>query len=212
MARDAFVDLFLRQLFRPFIEVVRLEVVVVEDLAKYLLITCIAVGVFDGPQVRHLDVLPAVLILVGLSATTLAEARVANLPVVHQDLSSCGIHGFRNLRIACPRDALIALAVVVGTDVEDGVVLAVVPTDAFAFALDEREERRWLPGSFLTTLHLGIEPTAADDGSSLQELERTTALHLAADDARQVILDGQDVDCHNLVLVNHKLEDAAEGL
>ena len=212
MLADAVVNLFLRELFRPFIEVARLEVVVIEDLAKYLLITCIAVGVFDGPQVRHLDILPAVLIFVGLSATTLAETCVANLTVVHQDLSSRGVHSFFNLRVAGASDALIALAMVVGTDVEDGVVLAVVPADALTLAFDKGEERRRLACPFLATLHLGIEPTAGDDGSCLQKLERTTALHLAADDARQVILDGQDVDCHNLVLVNHKLEDAAEGL
>ena len=212
MARNALVNLFLRQLFRPFVEVARLKVVVVEDLTKYLGVVSIAEGVLDGAQVGHFDVLPTVLILVCLTTATLAEACVANLSFVHQDLPSRGIDGFRHLRIAGAGDALIALAVVVGADVEDGVVLTVVPADALALTLDEGEEGCRSVGFFLPSLHLGMEPTAADDGSGFEELQRTTALHLAADDARQVVLDGQDVDGHNLVLIDHELEDAAEGL
>ena len=37
-------------------------------------------------------------------------------------------------------DALIALTVVVGTHIKDGMVFAVVPADKFLVALGEREE------------------------------------------------------------------------
>ena len=91
-------------------------------------------------------------------------------------------------------------------------VFAVVPTDALAFTFHESEEWRGLLGMLLSPLHLGIEPTSRDDGCGLQELERATALHLATDDACQVVLDGQDVDGDDFVLIDHKLEDALEGL
>ena len=65
---------------------------------------------------------------------------------------------------------------------------------------------------FLPTLHLGIEPTAADNGCCLEKLQRTTAFHLAADDALEVIFYGQYVDGNNFVFVHNEFERAAEGL
>ena len=212
MLRDEVVRLLLRKLFRPFVEVPCLEVVIVEYLTQNLSVIRVAERIFDGVQIGNLDVLPAVLILVCLTSATLSKSRIANLSVVHQHLSSGCANCLSHLRIAGPCDALIALAMVVGTDIKDGMVFSIVPTDALAFAFHESEEWSWLLGMLLSPLHLGIEPTSRDDGGGFQELERATALHLAADDACQVILDGQDVDGDDFVLIDHELQDALEGL
>ena len=92
-------------------------------------------------------------------------------------------------------DALVALAVVVGTDVEDGVILAVVPANEFVVLFHEREER--VAASILqlaSLLNLGQQPRTADDGVGLQQFERRRGRHLAGDDAGQVALDRQFVD------------------
>ena len=46
----------------------------------------------------------------------------------------------------------------------------------------------------------------------LQQLERRGAAHLAGDDALEILLDGQLVDCANLVGLHHQMQRAAEGL
>ena len=189
-----------------------LEVVVVEHLFQYLLVVCIAEGVFDRTQIGDTYIFPTILVFIGLPATTLAKASVANLSVVHQNLSASGIDSLCHLGIVCPGNALIALAMVVGTNVEDGMVFTVVPADALSFAFDEGEEWCRTVCPFLTALHLGIKPTAGNDCCSLQELQRTTAFHFTADDTLQIILHGQNVDGNNLVFFDNKFQDTLEGL
>ena len=197
LTADQLRQFLLRVLHRPAVEVGRLLVVVVEHLRQHVAVVGVAIGTRDGRQVGFRGVLPAILELLRLTAAALREAGVAQLSLIGEHLSACSLHGLGHSRDVGVGDALIALAMVVGTDVEDGVVLAVVPTDAFALAFDEGEERRRLLGMFLPAKHLRIEPAAADDCRSLQELQRATALHLAADDACQVVFDGQDVDGNN---------------
>ena len=55
-------------------------------------------------------------------------------------------------------DTLVALTVVIGTDIEDGVVLAVVPSDQFVVFLGKREEAVVTVLMLTTLLHLGQQP------------------------------------------------------
>ena len=55
-------------------------------------------------------------------------------------------------------DALVALAVVIGTDIKEGVVFAVVPTDEHIFFLGEREEVVAALSHLSALLHLCQEP------------------------------------------------------
>ena len=68
-------------------------------------------------------------------------------------------------------DALIALAVVVGTHIEDGVILAVVPTDELVVALGEREEIVATALVLFALLYLCQQPRARYHRVGLEELE-----------------------------------------
>ena len=46
----------------------------------------------------------------------------------------------------------------------------------------------------------------------LQEFETRSGTHLTADDALQIFLYRQLIDCHNLIRFYHKAERAQEGL
>ena len=101
---------------------------------------------------------------------------------------------------------------VVGTDVEDGMVLAVVPANKLVILLDEREESVLLLLVLLTALHLRQQPRTADNSMGLQQLDACRRLHLAGDDAGQVALYGQYVDGGNLVGLHHEAQCTQEGL
>ena len=63
--------------------------------------------------------------------------------------------------VGSPCDALVALAMVVGTDIEDGVVVAIVPADEFVLFLREREEAIGGSGAaarVFPCLHLSYQP------------------------------------------------------
>ena len=102
------------------------------------------------------------------------------------------------------RDALIALAVVVGADVEDGVVFAVVPSNERVVGFLEGEEI--VLGPLLAMLQLGQQPRAGDDGMSLEEFHRRSGTHLAGDDALEILFDGQFVDGTDLVGLDDESE------
>ena len=166
----------------------------------------------NGHQVRLANVLPAVLELLGHAAAALAVAGIAYLVLVHQNLTLRGLHGSIHTAVAGLGDALVALAVVVGADVEDLVVLAVVPANELIVLLNEREEAVLPVVQLLTLLHLSQQPRPADDGMGLQQLDAAGGLHLAGDDADQVFLDGQQVDGRYLVGLHHQSECAVEHL
>ena len=109
-------------------------------------------------------------------------------------------------------DALIALAVVVGADVEDGVVLAVVPAYESVVFLDKGEKVVARLSHLAALLHLCQEPRAGDDGMGLEQLEARRGAHLARDDALEVSLYGQLIDGAYLVRLHHKVQGAEEGL
>ena len=60
---------------------------------------------------------------------------------------------------------------VIGTDVENGVVLAVVPSDELVVRLCEREEVVAALSHLLPLLHLCKEPAATDDRRGFEELQ-----------------------------------------
>ena len=72
--------------------------------------------------------------------------------------------------VARMADALVALAVVVGTHIEDGMIFAVIPTDELVVFLDKREEAVAAILVLAALLHLSQKPRTADDGVSLEKL------------------------------------------
>ena len=67
-------------------------------------------------------------------------------------------------------DTLIALTMIIGTHIKDGVILTIVPADDLIIFLDKREEAVAAVLSLLALLHLSQEPRTGDDGMSLEEL------------------------------------------
>ena len=199
LAADEFGELLLGVFHRPTVEVGRLLVVVVEHAREDLLVAGVAVGVVEGDEVGLRRVFPAVLELLGLTATALMEAGVADLVSVGEHLSARRGNGLRHLRTAGHRDALVTLAVVVGADIVDGVVFAVVPADDLIFLLDEREETVAAVLMTAALLHLCQEPGTGDDGVGLEELGGGRGRHLTGDDTREVALHGEFVDGHDLI-------------
>ena len=127
----------------------------------------VAIGVFERDEIGLRRVFPAVLELLGTSATALRETGIADLTVVDQDLTSRLADDLLDGWCALFRNALVALAVVVGTDIEDSMVFTVVPADEFIVFLDEREEACSTLPQPLALLHLGQEPRTGDDGMGL---------------------------------------------
>ena len=157
-------------------------------------------------------VFPAILILFCITATALVETGVADLIAIGQHLSAGFEDGLFDMGTGGLGDTLIALAVVVGTDIEDGVILAVVPADEFIVLSREREEAIGTLLMLLALGHLGEEPRTRDDRMGLEELGGRGGRHLAGDDAGQVALYGQVVDGHNLIGLDHDAKRALEGL
>ena len=114
--------------------------------------------VAHSQQVRHLDVFPAILILFTYATTAFTEACVANLAFRHQYLTTCCSNSLGHVGACFLRDALVALAVVVGANVKDGMIFAVVPLNQFVVFLDEREEAVSAFLQFLALIHLRQQP------------------------------------------------------
>jgi hypothetical protein len=114
----------------------------------------------------------------GRAAAALGETRVANLAIGGEDLSARLAYGLSHVAAGLLGDALVALAMVVGAYVEDGVVLAVVPSDKHVVLADEREE---VVAALLrqpALLHLGQQPRPRDDGMGLEQLQTRGGAHL----------------------------------
>ena len=157
-------------------------------------------------------VLPAGLERFRVAAATFGEACIADFPFVGKHLTARSFHGCTYLGSVRTCNTLIALAVVVGANIENRVIFAVVPTDEFIVCLCEREEIMAAGSHRLPFLHLCKEPTAADDGRCFQEFHRAGGTHLAADDTGQVILHVDDVDSHDFLFIHHQAQDSLEGL
>ena len=101
---------------------------------------------------------------------------------------------------------------VVGTDIEDRMVVAIVPTNQLVIFLDKREERRPTLLLSLTFGHLCQEPRTGDHCVGFEEFQRSRCRHLAGNDTREITLYGQLVDSHNLIGLDHQTECATEHL
>ena len=123
-------------------------------------------------------VFPAILKLLGSTAATFGETRVAHLVVMHQQHATGGADSFGNGSIGCLGDALITLAVVVSAYIKDGMVFAVIPTDVFLPRLGEREETFVLSAHGLPFFYLGEKPAARNDGMRFQQFQRRVGTHL----------------------------------
>ena len=103
---------------------------------------------------------------------------------------------------------------VVGANVEDGMILAIVPFYQLVVLAYEREEAAATGTSLLLValLNLCQQPTARDDGVCLEQFEARCGTHLARYDALQIRLHGQFVDSTYAVGVYHEAQRAQEGL
>ena len=109
-------------------------------------------------QVRLGRILPTILEFLRFTTTALREARIADLAAIGQYLSTCIADGFCHMRIVGLGDALITLTMIIGTHIEDGMILAIVPANQLIILLDEREEVIPTLLMLLALLHLGQEP------------------------------------------------------
>ncbi len=78
-----------------------------------------------------MDGFPTILKLLHHAPARLRETRVAQLAVVHEHLPPCGLDGLPHGLGRGARDALIALAMVVGAHIKVSVVVVVPPLDEF---------------------------------------------------------------------------------
>ena len=135
-----------------------------------MLVVGVAVRIVEAHEIRLGRIFPTILELLSLSTTALREAGIAYLVAIGQNLSSGGADGFYHMGIIRLSDTLIALTMIIGTHIEDGVILTVVPADDLIIFLDKREETVAAVLSLLALLHLSQEPRTGDDGMSLEEL------------------------------------------
>lgn len=203
---DKLRELLLGILNSPTIEIYRLLIIVIQHLREDILVAGVTIRVMEGYQIRLRGVLPAVLELLGLTSTTFREPCIADLVAIGKDLSASLADGLFHGRTRLFGDALIALTVVIGTDIKDGMVFTVVPTDKFIVLLDKREECPSAIVELLTFLHLRQKPGTGYYGMSLKELLRSRCRHLAGDDTREVTLYGEFVDGNDLVCLYHQSE------
>ena len=149
--------------------------------------------------------LPAVLELLEDTAAAFAETGVAKLAVSHEHLAARGIDGLGDLGGRLARHALVALAVVIGADIEIDVVLAVVPLYTLVLGLGAGTV--FLAGGldFAVLVDLRQQPRARDDSVGLEQLQRGVGAHLGRDYAEQIILNGQDVDDGEFAVLDDEL-------
>ena len=162
-------------------------------------------------QGRHLQIVPAVTELIGASATTLTEARIAHLVVIGEHQTACLAHSITHGGVLDAADALIALAMVIGTNVEERVLLPVIPAHQAGGCL---LDGRCLGYSvcLAAAAHLCEKPTAAHYGRCLEVLQGACGFHFAADDTGEIVLHQRVVDGEQSILIHYQTQVAAEGL
>ena len=103
---------------------------------------------------------PGIFKTFGHTAAAFRETGIAHLARIAQHLSTRRGHRLDHLRSGHTRQSLITLAMVIGTDIEKGMVATVVPADYLAGRVDFPAR----PASRLTatdeTGQLGQQPTA----------------------------------------------------
>ena len=117
----------------PAVEVCRL-VIVVEYLREYLGVVGVAERVVYDAEVGMRRVVPTALIELGDASAALAEAGIAHLALIAEYDASRGAYGLIHLWGHLTAHTLVALAMVIGADIEMGVSFAVVPTNGLPLA------------------------------------------------------------------------------
>ena len=113
--------------------------------------------------------------------------------------------------VECHGDALVALTMVISTDIKDGMVVTVVPAYQLILFLDKGEESTRL--RILTAvLHLSEQPTAGNNSMCFEKLYRRSGFHLTGNDTDQILLHRQFVDGTDLVGLDHNSQRTLEGL
>ena len=100
----------------------------------------VAVWAFHALQIGLGSVFPAVLEFFCSTSTAFRETRIADVPIVSEHLTASSSDSLSHHGRSSTRDALIALAVVIGTDIEQCMLFVVVPAYQLVFFLDEGEK------------------------------------------------------------------------
>ena len=146
------------------------------------------------------------------SAAAFRESGIANLAAIQQHLATGQPDSLGNMWRGFLRDALVALAVVIGTHIKEGMVLTVVPANQRILLLGEREEIVAALSHLSALLHLRQQPRTRNHGMRLQQFETRCGTHLAADYTLQIALHRQFVDGIDLIRFHHEAEGTQEGL
>ena len=157
-------------------------------------------------------IFPAILEFLCHTTATLGEARIAYLVVIHKRLTTSGAQCLYHIWFRGICNALIALAMVVGTNIKNGVVFAVVPANQLVIFLHKREESTFLLIAVGTFFHLGKQPRARDNGMCLEQLDACRRTHLTRYDTGKIALNWQFINCAYLVCLNHKFQRAEKRL
>ena len=178
-------------------EVAGLEVVVVEHLGEYLRILAVAPGVLDAAQVGVVPVLPASAVEFRAAAAAFRVAGVADFASVSEHLAPGLVYGLAHGIPDSHREALVALAVVVGAHVE-------------AFVRQGRLRRVRSGETAPPVVNPERKPAAGDHRMGLEQLKRGAGLHLGGDDAEQVVLHPDAVHGGEHVVLHYELQAAGE--
>ena len=137
------------------------------------------------------------------------EAGVADGMLVGNHLSARRIDYLVHQTGGLAGDALVALAMVVGTHIEAGVLFTVVPADD----LCRRDKRGLIPRIDKSVfLHLCQQPAAGDDGMCLEQLFGAGSTHLGGDHAPEVIFQCDDVDGGDALFFRDNLQRSLKTL
>ena len=149
----------------PFKEVCCLKIIVIKHLRQNALVMCFAERFATGRcrilyrlEVWFGRIFPAILEFLCHTTATLGEAGIAYFIVIHKRLTASGAQCLYHIRLRGIRDALIALTMVVGTNIKNGVVFAVVPANQLVIFLHKREESTFLLIAVGTFFHLRKQP------------------------------------------------------
>jgi len=124
-------------------------------------------------------------------------SRIADTAVVCQQYAARPADGLENACVYPVRDPLVTLAVIIGADIEQLMILPVIPADdltvafgAFRFLVD-------FSARVFSALEHRQEPAPRCNRMRLQEFQRRFIVHLRRHDAFEIHLQRQFVDCRD---------------
>ena len=155
---------------------------------------------------------PAILEFLGHASAAFREAGVADRIVIHQYLSTCLFDHLPDYRVRCPGNTLVTLAMVVGTDIEQIMVLPVVPADQGLVVAVTTFIGRNRSVQVEILLDLCQEPASRDHGMGFQQLFGSVGAHLRGDYAGKVFLHVHLVDRDDTFIGRHEVQRSLEAL